>query len=75
MDYAFSGTTLGTLRLGLADNPEAQNPGALTLAEYLANPDSAAATNLRRGADKDVQQQQLSLGLQHFGIPFGSVLA
>jgi iron complex outermembrane recepter protein len=66
VDYAFSGTTLGTLRLGLADNPEAQNPGALTLAEYLANPDSAAATNLRRGADKDVQQQQLSLGLKHF---------
>jgi iron complex outermembrane receptor protein len=66
VDYAFSGTTLGTLRLGLADDPEAQNPGALTLAEYLANPDSAAASNIRRGADKDVQQQQLSLGLKHF---------
>jgi iron complex outermembrane receptor protein len=66
VDYAFSGTTLGTLRLSLADNPEAQNPGALTLAEYLANPDSAAANNIRRGADKDVQQQQLSLGLKHF---------
>jgi iron complex outermembrane receptor protein len=66
VDYAFSGTTLGTLRLGLADNPEAQNPGALTLAEYLANPDSAAANNITRGADKDVQQQQLSFGLKHF---------
>jgi iron complex outermembrane receptor protein len=66
VDYAFSGTTLGTLRLGLADNPEAQNPGALMLSEYLANPDSAAASNIRRGADKDVQQQQLSLGLKHF---------
>ncbi|HKT58528.1 MAG TPA: TonB-dependent receptor [Gemmatimonadales bacterium] len=66
VDYVFSGSTLGTLRLSLADNPEAQNPGALTLAEYRANPDSAAATNIRRGADKDVQQQQLSLGLKHF---------
>jgi iron complex outermembrane receptor protein len=66
VDYAFSGSTLGTMRLSLADNPEAQNPGALTLAEYLANPDSAAATNIRRGADKDVQQQQLAFGLKHF---------
>ena len=66
VDYAFGGSTLGTLRLSLADNPEAQNPGALTLAEYLANPDSAAASNIRRGADKDAQQQQLALGLKHF---------
>lgn len=66
VDYALGGSTLGTLRLSLADNPEAQNPGALTLAEYLANPDSAAASNIRRGADKDAQQQQLALGLKHF---------
>jgi len=66
VDYAFSGTTLGTLRLGFADNPEAQNPGALTLPEYQVNPDSAAASNILRGADKDVNQQQLSLGLKHF---------
>ncbi|MEP6688239.1 MAG: TonB-dependent receptor [Gemmatimonadales bacterium] len=66
LDYAIGGSTLGTLRLSLADNPEAQNPGALTLAEYAANPDSAAATNIRRGADKDAQQQQLALGLKHF---------
>ena len=66
VDYALGGSTLGTLRLSLADNPEAQNPGALTLAEYLANADSAAASNIRRGADKDAQQQQLALGLKHF---------
>jgi iron complex outermembrane receptor protein len=66
VDYAFSGTTLGKLRLSLADNPEAQNPGALTRAEYLANADSAAGSNLLRGADKDVQQQQLSLALKHY---------
>ncbi|HEY8259187.1 MAG TPA: TonB-dependent receptor [Gemmatimonadales bacterium] len=65
VDYIFSGTTLGTLRFSAADNPSAENPGALTLAEYLANPDSAAANNILRRADKDVQQQQLSLGLKH----------
>ena len=27
LDYAFSGSTLGTFRLGLADNPEAAEPG------------------------------------------------
>ena len=65
-DYAISGSTLARLRLSLADNPEAQNPGALTLAEYLANPDSAASNNIRRGADKDAQQHQLAFGLRHF---------
>jgi iron complex outermembrane recepter protein len=66
VDYAITGSTLATLRLSLADNPEAQNPGALTLAEYSANPDSAAGNNIRRGADKDAQQHQLALGLRHF---------
>src|SRR5215210_5853568 len=66
LDYAITGSTLARVRLSLADNPEAQNPGALTLAEYLANPDSAAANNIRRGADKDAQQHQLALGLRHF---------
>ncbi len=65
VDYTFSGTTLGTLRFSAADDPTAENPGALTLAEYAANPDSAAANNIFRRADKDVQQQQLSLGLKH----------
>ena len=66
LDYAISGSTLARLRLNLADNPEAQNPGALTLAEYLANPDSAAQNNILRGADKDAQQHQLAFGLRHF---------
>lgn len=65
VDYVLSGTTVGRLRVSAADNPRAKNPGALTLAEYRANPDSAAANNIRRKADKDVQQQQLSLGLRH----------
>jgi iron complex outermembrane receptor protein len=66
VDYAISGSTLARLRLSLADSPRAQNPGALTYAEYFRNPDSAAANNIRRGADKDAQQHQLSLGLRHF---------
>jgi iron complex outermembrane recepter protein len=66
VDYAISGSTLGTLRLSLADDPEAQNPGALTRSEYLATPDAAAANNIVRGADKDAQQYQLALGLKHF---------
>jgi iron complex outermembrane receptor protein len=66
IDYAVSGSTLATLRLSLADDPRAQNPGALTRAEYNANPDSAAANNIRRGADKDAQQYQLALGMRHY---------
>ena len=66
VDYAVSGSTLATVRLSLADSPRAQNPGALTLTEYFANPDSAAGNNIRRGADKDAQQHQLAFGLRHF---------
>lgn len=67
LDYALTGTDLLALRFNAADNPQAQNPGALTRAEYDANPDSAARSNILRGADKDVQQQQLALGYKHIG--------
>jgi iron complex outermembrane recepter protein len=66
LDYTMSGSTLGTVRLSLADNPQAQNPGALTQAEYDLDPELAAPSNVARGADKDAQQYQLALGLQHF---------
>jgi iron complex outermembrane receptor protein len=66
LDYTISGSTIGTMRLSLADDPTAQNPGALTRAEYNLNPDSAAANNIRRGADKDAQQYQLALGLKNY---------
>lgn len=49
-----------TFRVNLADAPFAQNPGALTFAELQVNPDSAAANNINRRADKAVTQQQLS---------------
>jgi iron complex outermembrane recepter protein len=67
IDYAVSGSTLATVRLSLADDPRAQNPGALTKPELNVNPDSAARNNILRGADKDAQQYQLALGLRHFG--------
>jgi iron complex outermembrane recepter protein len=58
--------TLGTksslgVRFMAADAPKAENPGALTLAEYAATRDSAVGTNILRGADKEVSQQQLSV--------------
>src|SRR5262245_13937367 len=49
------------VRFEAADAPKAENPGALTAAEYAARSDSAAANNILRGADKSVTQQQLSL--------------
>ncbi|HEX5387229.1 MAG TPA: TonB-dependent receptor [Gemmatimonadales bacterium] len=67
IDYALSGNDLLTLRFNAADDPQAQNPGALTPAEYAANPDSASAGNIRRGADKDVSQEQLAFGYKHVG--------
>ncbi|HEY7028120.1 MAG TPA: TonB-dependent receptor [Gemmatimonadales bacterium] len=66
-DYIFGSSTSGTLRFGYADAPQAENPGALTQTEYLANPDSAAAGNLLRDADKDVSQGQLGFSLKHYG--------
>lgn len=65
LDWAATGNTSFTLRLSAADDPRARNPGALTAAEYAANPDSASATNIRRGADKAVTQTQLALGMRH----------
>ena len=61
--YAFASGTVLDVRFGAADDPRAQNPGALTPAEFAANPDSAAPANIRRGADKNVQQQQGSISV------------
>jgi iron complex outermembrane recepter protein len=66
VDWVASGSTQATFRFSVADDPKAENPGALTLSEYLAKEDSAAPNNLRRDADKDVDQEQLSIGVRHF---------
>ncbi|MDH4347256.1 MAG: TonB-dependent receptor, partial [Gemmatimonadota bacterium] len=58
-------TDLG-LRFGYTNAPEADNPGALTLNELLANPDSAAANNILREAGKDVSQSQLAFTLRQY---------
>jgi iron complex outermembrane recepter protein len=63
-DLSLSPTTTLSVRAHVADTPEAENPGALTAAEFAANPDSAAVNNVRRGADKVVSQQQLSVRLR-----------
>jgi iron complex outermembrane receptor protein len=55
-----SATDIG-VRFGYADAPQADNPGALTAREVLANPDSAAANNILRQAGKDLTQGQLAL--------------
>ena len=65
-EYLGAATRLA-IHFDAADDPKAQNPGALTTAEYAANPDSAAANNLTRNADKAVTQQQLSLQYTRYG--------
>jgi iron complex outermembrane receptor protein len=73
--YALSGSTQATLRFLANDTPKAENPGALTAAEAAAKPDSASASNILRGADKRVNQQQASLRLEHQGDDGRSVSA
>jgi iron complex outermembrane receptor protein len=65
-DYLVGSTTNLGVRFGYTDAPKAQNPGALTLAEVQANPDSAAANNILRKADKDVSQGQLAFTLRRY---------
>jgi iron complex outermembrane receptor protein len=65
-DYAVSGTTSASMRFSYTSAPKAQNPGALTAAELAANHDSAAAGNIIRRADKDVDQGQLAFILRHY---------
>lgn len=67
VDYALGGDWSASVRAHAADMPLAENPGALTFAEWRANPDSASPFNIRRGAGKTVNQQQLSLALRRSG--------
>jgi iron complex outermembrane recepter protein len=74
-DYAFSPATTLSLRAFATEMPTALNPGALTAAEYAANRDSAAATNIRRDASKAISQNQFSARLQHNAADGGSYSA
>jgi iron complex outermembrane receptor protein len=50
-----------TVAADVGDQPLAQNPGALTLPELQADPDSAAPLNLTQRAGKDVVQTQAAV--------------
>ena len=60
-DFVLSQRSSLGVRFAAADAPRAENPGALTAPEYAARRDSAAGSNILRGADKQVSQQQLAL--------------
>jgi iron complex outermembrane receptor protein len=66
LEWIVSGRTAFGFTLALSDSPTAENPGALTEAEYAANPDSSGVNSITRNARKDVTQQQLALSLTHF---------
>ncbi len=68
------GWTLSTLA-DVGDDPRADNPGALTLAELHANRDSAPAINLQRDAGKDVTQGQLGVTLRRSAADGGETAA
>ncbi len=58
-------TTALIARFSLANDPVADNPGALTPAEYENDPSAAAPANIARNAGKAVRQSQLALGVDH----------
>jgi len=61
LDRALSSGATFSLRAGTAETPLAQNPGALTQAEYDIDPDTAALNNVRRGARRSVSQRFASV--------------
>lgn len=68
LHYQVAPRTALTLRVNAGRIPKAQNPGALTFAEYAANPDSTVPTNISRGADKDSRQLQGGLVFRRHGM-------
>jgi iron complex outermembrane receptor protein len=61
-EWLVSSSARFTVRADIADDPQARNPGALTLAEVNADPAAAAPNNRLRQADKAVRQHQFALG-------------
>ena len=61
IDYGLGANSRVEVRAQAAEVPNALNPGALTFAEYAIRRDSASAANIRRGADRRVKQDQLSV--------------
>lgn len=67
LDWAATQATTITMRFAAADDPRAENPGALTASELAVGRRSAAPANILRAADKSVQQQQVAVGVRHRG--------
>ena len=59
-----AGTDFVLQGLGL-DMPTAQNPGALTLAQFDANPQLPDSSSVRKASRKAVKQLQLGLSATH----------
>ena len=71
-EYLLSGSSVLTVRLAHSDQPQADNPGALTQGELATDPSAAAPNNLARLAGKEVSQQQASVTFRHQGDPGSS---
>ncbi len=65
IDYSLGADSRIELRVQVAEVPNALNPGALTFAEYAVKRDSASAFNIRRGSDRRVKQDQISVSYHH----------
>ena len=65
LDYSLGAERRVEIRAQVAEVPNAFNPGALTFAEYAIRRDSASAANIRRGSDRRVKQDQLSVSYHH----------
>lgn len=59
--------------LNVGDDPRADNPGSLTRAELLTNPDTAPGLNLNRNAGKDVTQVQVGGTLRRRSVDGGEL--
>lgn len=65
LEMRIAPATAAALRIGAADHPRADNPGALTAAELASDRRAAAPNNLAANAGKAVAQQQASLQVRH----------
>lgn len=65
LEMGLGPATTAALRVGAADHPRADNPGALTAAELASDRRAAAPNNLAADAGKAVTQQQASLQVRH----------
>jgi len=77
--FARAATTVGTTELGLIglglDMPLAENPGALTAAQFAANPRQVDALSLQKKARKTVHQVQVGLSARQPVAGQGEVAA